>query len=115
MAARVVSRSYGPAFLQDVPPSPASSGSLDEGSGRRFLSQGVRRLFDSPVLEPTRRALEIGAVQAGISGRTGSYARVAEVSGFSRMLREVAGPREVGALAQAYRRAWGTAPPPPPY
>lgn len=72
------------------------------------VRHGMRKLWDEePVMELARRQLETGALRTGISGRSGSYSRAAAETGFSQALKQLAGPRETGALAEAYERAWG--------
>ncbi len=73
------------------------------------LRQRVRAAWDQePSLEMTRQALKSEAVRSGIAGTTGSYGDAARRTGFSQALSQIAGPREIGPLAQLYKRAWGT-------
>lgn len=81
---------------------------------RAILSKSARRAWETEPLELQRDILRLSAIHAGIAGRTGTYAEAAQRTGFARELQRIAGPRELGPLAQAYARAWGKSMPNPP-
>lgn len=110
-ASGVTSHTYGPEGqvefreirrVRAFPPT-----STPGSESRHLLSKTVRRAWESEPLELQRDILRLSAVQTGIAGRTGSYSQAAERTGFARELQRIAGPKEIGPLAQAYARAWG--------
>ncbi len=73
-----------------------------------ILRRTLRSAWDhEPLLERTRRQLQAEAQRAGIAGATGSYRAAAERTGFALELSRIAGPKETGALAEHFKRAWG--------
>jgi hypothetical protein len=98
---------YGPAQGTGSPGLEALRTALGPSSPSGILRQSMRTAWDHPILEATRNELQAEAFRAGIAGRTGTYSQAAERTGFARELSRIAGPKETGALAEHFRRAWG--------
>jgi hypothetical protein len=109
MAAPSGTYRYGPTGLGLEAPTPVPRPVLIPApTPGAMVRRGMRRLWDEePVMEMTRRQLESEAIRSGIAGRSGSFSRIAAETGYSQALQRLAGPRETGPLAEAYKRAWG--------
>lgn len=108
-AAGVRTYSYGQgAPLSSSPFLPSPPATRPRSEPAAVLSVEGRRLWDTPLFQRQRESLRARASEAGIAGKTGSYASAAERTGFSHELQRIAGPKEVGLLAELYRRSWGT-------
>jgi hypothetical protein len=108
-AAGVRTYSYGQgATLSSSPSLPSPTATIPRSEPASVLSVEGRRLWDTPLFQRQRESLRVMASEAGIAGKTGSYASAAERTGFTRELQRIAGPKEIGPLAELYKRAWGT-------
>jgi hypothetical protein len=107
VAASTSTHRYGPATDPAIPGLDYLRGPAIPSNAPAILRRFVLRAWEEPALEATRVQLQDGAMRAGISGHTGSYAQAAERTGFARELQRISGPRETGALAEHFKRAWG--------